>query len=286
MLWSVTRDTKAYARSGSHEPGEWASKALEQLRHPDPSTTYCAIDLRCPDALMRILESLSTSLHLHRPDDGILPCVGNITPESSFVDLHIDNGQDVLTTVVGGQEDCIKLWALYRNTEHNLDLFYKQQGRENKFINLYKRLEGGAFTMQGPEQMMYLPAGWIHAVYMLKGGLAPGTTWSTAESFTVINDIFKREVKAKSATYSTAVPLLQSGLVTLRGQNAVLQRRAARELCVALLDIRKLAETNGEHWPTRLAADMSNALKEKYNSCSQRGERIQAHISRAKRKRR
>ncbi|KAJ9654131.1 hypothetical protein H2201_009045 [Coniosporium apollinis] len=285
MVWSVSRDTKAFTRGSSHEPGDWASKALKQLWCPDPSTTYYAIDLRCPDAFMRIPEALSASLHVYYPEDEILPCVGNITPEFSFVDLHIDNGQDVLTTVVGDGEDCVKLWALYPPEERNLDLFYARKGQDNKFINLCDRLEGGVFAMQGSEQTMYLPAGWIHAVYTLKGGLAPGTTWSTAESFTVINDIFKREVEAKSASYDTAVPLLQSCLVALRGQNADLQQRAARELCVALKDIRKLAEADGEQWPTRLAVDVSNVLKEKYSSCPQCGQPIQAHICRGKRKR-
>ncbi|KAJ9634776.1 hypothetical protein H2199_008825 [Coniosporium tulheliwenetii] len=285
MLYSASSDTKVFARGNPYELSGCTSKVVKQLWRPDASTTYYAVDLKCPMTKMRIPEALLTLLHVYYPQNGELSCMGNITPEFSFVDLHIDNGQDVLTTVVGDAEDCVKLWALYPPESHNLDLYYSHAGQDSKFLNLYSRLKDGIFVVQTSEQTIYLPAGWIHAVYTLKGGLVPGTMWSTAESLSVTAEILKREIKAKTASYSLAVSFLQSCQVALESHNADLQQRVAREWCVFGKDIQQLARAEGQQWPTPLVENVSNALKEKYSSCPQCGRPIQAHVCRAKGKR-
>ncbi|KAL9634358.1 MAG: hypothetical protein Q9164_004134 [Protoblastenia rupestris] len=111
----------------------------------------------------------------------------NITPQGTIVDLHVDHGFTVLATTI---EDCVKMWALFPPTEHNLGLLRKVANKSGGLQLLVEDhlqysqpfLEGGILTRTDSAEAILLPAGTLHAVFTLSGGFLSGIHFLTAES--------------------------------------------------------------------------------------------------------
>jgi len=83
-----------------------------------------------PEALWWLVTSHNDALHL-----GV-----NLTSKFTLVDLHVDQGLGGLSTAVG---NCVKLWLLYRPTNHNLDVMQKIGNMKRRLQRIRKKLEEG-----------------------------------------------------------------------------------------------------------------------------------------------
>ena len=70
--------------------------------------------------------------------------------------------------------------------------------QEGKFKRLESSLVGGRYAVTLPGQGMYIPSGWLHAVYTLRSGILTGVTWVNAQSLETITTITLHELKSGS----------------------------------------------------------------------------------------
>ncbi|KAH0345667.1 hypothetical protein KCU81_g4302, partial [Aureobasidium melanogenum] len=163
------------------------------------------------------VETLSEHLQvpgLLRNDVNTVPyaeCSANFGPTGSSVDLHIDFGMHVLSTVF---DNCIKLWALYPPTNLNLDLMYAISGREHKLQQLFDKLEGGVFAITTGGATIHLPPGWLHATYNIRGGFLVGIAWENLQDLVLLIDLFVREVEIhpEDAEYAMVIRICTEAL--------------------------------------------------------------------------
>lgn len=104
-----------------------------------------------------------------------------------------DWGMHGLATTIEG---CVKIWAIFPPTVHNLDLFYSKTGMEHKFEMLAPSLEGCQIAVTTAGETLYLPPGYLHTVYTLKGGFLFGINWNAAADIEVAGDILLREMSS------------------------------------------------------------------------------------------
>ncbi|CAJ2508624.1 Uu.00g136500.m01.CDS01 [Anthostomella pinea] len=168
--------TQIYKRGIGHFPCESApiTQVLKQLWFPDPESTFYAVNMEAKSAVMRIPECLYGIYNLDPKD---IKTTTNITPQFSFVDIHVDHGRHGLTAL---SEDCVKLWALYPLSDYNKAKLSEVYNKNSLFIALQGRLEKGEFCIQTAAEALYLPPGYIHATVTLRGGLTPGIQFTNA----------------------------------------------------------------------------------------------------------
>jgi hypothetical protein len=75
-----------------------------------------------------------------------------------------------------------KIWAFFPPSKHNLNLLQNAGRSTGKLHRHFEELQDGSCAVLGPWQALYVPTGYLHATYSLKGGMTIGTTWSSAEA--------------------------------------------------------------------------------------------------------
>ncbi|KAI1263601.1 hypothetical protein F5Y18DRAFT_428874 [Xylariaceae sp. FL1019] len=199
-------------------------RCIWQLQEPDPECTYYAINIPTDTAKMKLPDWLKITGVPY----GKQMTTTNITPRHTFVDLHIDHGRHGITTVFG---PCIKLWALYPPTPHNLSLYSSAVASSTPFTSLSPQLEGGEFCITTLKDTLYLPPGCLHATYTLRGGLTPGFEYTTGDCLEVgaqILAINKRRFRLGPGDYE---PFLEAVVSAFRG-GVKESEEAERKLCV------------------------------------------------------
>lgn len=150
-----------------------------------------------------------------------------------------DLGMHALSTTV---YPCVKLWALYPPTKVNLDLLYKETGQEAKFLRLAPMLEKGEYTVTQAWETIYLPAGYLHAVYTMEGGVLTGINWSSAADIEVVKNIFVREISSGNECPEIAFPLIRACKIALGAGDDIVRREALDAWCAVSSLVKKVAK--------------------------------------------
>ncbi|KAI0143141.1 hypothetical protein GGR57DRAFT_366951 [Xylariaceae sp. FL1272] len=235
-------------------------RCIWQLQEPDPERTNYAINIPTDTAKMIIPARLKSTGVPY----GKQTTTTNITPRHTFVDLHIDHGRHGLTALFG---PCIKLWALYPPTPHNLSLYSSAVTSSTPFASLSSSLEGGEFCITTSKDTLYLPPGCLHATYTLRGGLTPGFEYTTAECLDVsarVLDINKRKFRLGPGDYE---PFLEAVVLALR-DGAKRSEEAEMNLCAVY---KAVAKHKG-----KAAAEIRRLTKGR--ACKGCGEAWKAHL--------
>ncbi|KAF2818050.1 hypothetical protein CC86DRAFT_414259 [Ophiobolus disseminans] len=116
----------------------------------------------------------------------------NITPQGTVVDLHQDH-MDVFSICTDW-----KLWVFFRPTDHNLALLRGSGKSTKNLFRHFKELRDGLWGIAEPWQSFYIPTGYLHATYSLKGSVTIGTMWSSAEALEAAGDALLAELRPNS----------------------------------------------------------------------------------------
>jgi hypothetical protein len=87
-----------------------------------------------------------------------------------------------------------KMWVFFPSTTHNLEVFYSAGKSARKLFRHHEELRDGLFAVASPWDAIYIPAGYLHATYALKGSATIGTTWSSAEALECTVDALVAEL--------------------------------------------------------------------------------------------
>ncbi|KAF1982695.1 hypothetical protein K402DRAFT_188269 [Aulographum hederae CBS 113979] len=225
-----TSKIPVWTRGSSTQQSQGAGlfQAIHQLYFPDYEQPFFTLNIPTSPALA-IPEELKL-LGIDARDSDLHSSI-NITPRGAFVDFHIDNGQDALNGIIdmsSQQPSCIKLWILAPPTNHNLKKMYSVTGQGLKFFNLYKTLQSVRCLITTQDQVLYLPAGCIHAVWTEEGGLCTGITWTTPKSISLISQIFSYEVQYDQADDGTYYILSNAIIGACKGETQLALRAWCR----------------------------------------------------------
>lgn len=164
-------------------PGCSTGRVLRQIEggtSHSPSTVVAIINM-FPKPLLethpiRVPAFLQTGTH-----SGELTWNG--TPTWAFTDCHVDLGMSNISLHV---DKCSKVWVLWPPTPANNKLFYsaKQEATRRSELNVWEmiggQLEGGQIAIADRTTGLFIPQGWIHLVYTLRGGYLTSYTYSCA----------------------------------------------------------------------------------------------------------
>lgn len=123
------------------------------------------------------------------------------------------------------------MFALYRPTRHNLDVFERHCDSDDIFIRTWRKLEGGQFVVFSEEEAIYLPAGCIHATITLKGGLVPGIEYTSVGCLEISANILDIHARKFSLKSDDILPFLEAVIIGLSAGNESEKALAARHLC-------------------------------------------------------
>lgn len=218
---------------------------LRQLDKPDLSSTQYAINIAAESAEVKIPERLVGHIPVYQ--DNNLITTTNVTPRFSAAELHVgkkaqtmtsrrlidqaphsDHGKHGVTLLNRG---CVKLWALYPLTPHNLAQFSALHKSNAAFIELQGNLEGGEFCLQTEYQAIYLPPGCIHGTYTLQGGLTPGIGFTTVECLEPAANMWDLDSKGLRLHGNDCYPLLEAIIMGLRCEKEDRREKAVQLLC-------------------------------------------------------
>ncbi|KAI0570884.1 hypothetical protein Alg130_11068 [Pyrenophora tritici-repentis] len=108
-----------------------------------------------------------------------------MTPQGTVVDLHRDR-MDVFSVCSDW-----KLWVFFV-MPHNLSLLERSVKYTKRLQRLHEKLEGVQYAIVGEDEASYIPAGYLHATYLLKSSCTVGSSWSSAEALAAAVDIVTR----------------------------------------------------------------------------------------------
>ncbi|KAH9908158.1 hypothetical protein F4778DRAFT_720544 [Xylariomycetidae sp. FL2044] len=230
--------TKIYRRGSPYHPCKTVPihTVIQQLQLPEVSGTLYAVNMATSSAIVRIPERLYDGQDPVYKEESILTTT-NITPKFSASDLHVDHGRHVVTLLYGG---CVKLWALYPLTPHNLQQMSEAYRSNAVFIDLQGKLEGGEFCVQTEDQAIYLPPGCIHSTITLQGGLAPGIEFTTGRCLDAAGSMWDLNSSLLRVCKDDCVPLVEAILLGLRSDDESQRRKAMASLCTRYSTIAKL----------------------------------------------
>ncbi|KAI0537870.1 hypothetical protein GGR58DRAFT_325636 [Xylaria digitata] len=256
--------TKVYLRGKPNDPHPDVPmlQVIRQLEAPKVAETYYATNLYSEMAELRIPERFASRHAPYYNEDGIWTTT-NITPKYTFVDLHIDHGRHGITTLHGG---CIKIFALYCPTPHNLEVVERHCDSDDIFIHTWDKLEGGQFVVFSEEEAIYLPPGCIHATLTLKGGLVPGIEYSSVGCLEMSAKILDINARKFSLNSSDLRPFLETVFISMSTGDESEKALAARHIC--------------ERWVAlgRVKADLSPKVKRLLaKSCAHCGRAWKQH---------
>ncbi|KAH8889914.1 hypothetical protein GQ53DRAFT_842479 [Thozetella sp. PMI_491] len=259
--------TNIYRRGQPHTPNTSATlyTVIKQLSVPNPTETFYATNLVGGQSQMQIPERLRGSTAYS--DD--LMVTTNLTPQCTFVDLHVDHGKHVVTAVHGG---CVKLWALYPWTNHNRKVYEKHAGEHDMFIRLHTLLEHGEFPLTEDGEALYLTAGCLHATYTLQGGPTSGIEYTTKECINYTFPVLQVDLRVFGSDEDSSRPFLESIIMAARSEDT--KDKAAKFFCVMYPKI------TGAAGKTAIFAEAKQALRREESGnqdCGSCGKKWQSH---------
>ncbi|KAI1146254.1 hypothetical protein F4825DRAFT_201537 [Nemania diffusa] len=211
---------------------------LQQLEQPNSLSTTYAINMTAEAVDVKIPERLQGQVPIYQ--DGAIVTTTNITPKFSTAGLHVDHGKHGVTLLHGG---CVKLWALYPLTPHNLEQFSAVHRSDAAFIEVRGQLEGGELCVQTDDQAIYLPPGCIHSAYTLRGGLVPGIEFTTVECLEPAAEIWDLNSKGLKLCGNDCYPFLEAIIMGLRSKESDQPEKALELLCPRYKKISRLNPT-------------------------------------------
>ncbi|EXL64042.1 hypothetical protein FOPG_19688 [Fusarium oxysporum f. sp. conglutinans race 2 54008] len=198
------KSQKIYSDKDPDRPQKDATLAevLQQLTHPNLANVKYAVNLGHGHSTMKPMR-----FSLHKTESEMITNA-NVTPEGTCILPHIDRGNHVVTCLGRG---CQKLWLLYPPTTTNLSLWAKYRKSNKIFEDLVDHLENGEVAVQNTDEAIYLPPGYIHATYTLKGGIVFGINYATKEGLPITSKIFEIETENfLTVDKEDVTPLLES----------------------------------------------------------------------------
>lgn len=108
------------------------------------------------------------------------------------------------------------------------------------FIDLQGVLEGGEFYIQNELLALYLPPGCIHSTITLRGGLAPGITFTTAECLGPSALIWDLDYKTVKTDKYDCVCFVRAVAIIMRSGDQAKKQEALSKLCDRYKKISKL----------------------------------------------
>ncbi|KAI3326652.1 hypothetical protein HD806DRAFT_487799 [Xylariaceae sp. AK1471] len=258
LLCGFNKTTAIFSRGGPRQPLDHPPlhKVIEQLKHPDATSTYYATNMTAKSVCIKIPDRLYGGFPVLETDHEVTT---NITPRFSGVDLHVDQGSHGLTLLHGG---CVKLWALYPLTEHNRAKLQQAYQSNAMFIELRGVLEGGEFCIQTEDQALYLPPGCIHSTITLKGGLTPGIMFTTAECMKPSVFLWDIDTALVRTDQNDCGYFIRAVTMGLRSEDKTRQKEAWGLLC------RCYQRISTRRWK-ELGEYMRGALPKKCTVCNQ-----------------
>jgi hypothetical protein len=217
-------------------------RVLQSLYRPDLSEVYFAINIPMEDVKDRPPTEFLDKQTIHTKK---YEWMGNLTPEGSFVDLHIGKPECLrivfltkLVTDLGmhvysvNDKNCVKDWALYPPNENNLNNFFRSEGQQKKFQRLENQLIDGEWLRQGPGGRIYVPPGWIHSTYTRVGGVLAGVNWVSAEALPVVTSVVIHEREQGSVqSWHDVIIFLYTFLQSVRSGLTTLWEPAVEKIC-------------------------------------------------------
>ncbi|KEQ81389.1 hypothetical protein M438DRAFT_383628 [Aureobasidium pullulans EXF-150] len=176
----IRRRGDSYLVSGN-ETYEIIADVMRCLSEPDPSNTPFVFNIPMSshtEYMMRVPEALSMELGQTCGDSDSFGAV--LSPQYAFIDLHLGNA-------------------------------------EHKFVTLSPLLEGGMYTVTSNQETLYIPCGWLHAVYTLSGGILVGINWVSEIDVPLTEQYFSREVMTKDCQSEDIMSFVHS--LTLASQS-------------------------------------------------------------------
>ncbi|GKU08028.1 unnamed protein product [Fusarium langsethiae] len=194
---------------------------LAQLKEPSPARVAYATNLGPGDGVRRPQrfagEATESEMKTHT----------NITPEGTFIDLHIDQGYEGITLLGMG---CVKLWVVYPPTEHNLAIWDTHRKSREIFKNSWDQLQDGKVAVQTGKEAILLIPGLLHLTFTLKGGIAYGITWITESCLKVTPKLLEIEDRHfRDLGSDDLSPFLESVLTCMKREGS--KQDALRALC-------------------------------------------------------
>ncbi|GKU10019.1 histone demethylation protein 1 [Fusarium langsethiae] len=180
-----TRST-VYSSEQPHSPQQIGNlvPVLAQLNKPNPACVKYATNLGPGNGVRR------PKILGGDPDDTEMKTYTNITPEGTFIDLHVDQGYEGITLVGLG---CVKLWMMFPPTEYNLAIWDECRESQEILASSWDRLEGGKVAIQTGDKAIILKPGLLHSTFTLRGGLVFGITYITESCLTVTAKLLRIE---------------------------------------------------------------------------------------------
>ncbi|KAF2022435.1 hypothetical protein EK21DRAFT_119817 [Setomelanomma holmii] len=138
---------------------------------------------------------------------------------------------------------------------------YKRKLRE-----LYDKLEGGRYALVEPSQGVYIPTGYLHGTFSLKGSCTIGTTWSSAEALPAVVSVLVTELHPDAeecvSSRDDLIYFLRSLLQALHRRMFEECKSALQKICWQKLRIRgKEGPLLGPGWSLK-GAKTRGVLKE------------------------
>ncbi|KAH6670176.1 hypothetical protein B0J14DRAFT_114008 [Halenospora varia] len=176
---------------------EWAELCLSQLGDQDvtlPVYKIARCDLPDAESVQPLPSWTQKKAVLYRqPENGTSVMV---TPSGAYSDIHVDS------TTIGRAvcvDRCTKVWLVWPPTDRNLQLWADKKGLGVALKVYGARLEGGIIIRTSGNKpganAITLPAGTLHCVFTVFGGILTGTNYSTAEDIPLAARMLEIQVK-------------------------------------------------------------------------------------------
>ncbi|PSN61091.1 hypothetical protein BS50DRAFT_164953 [Corynespora cassiicola Philippines] len=263
-----------YRCQSSHTPLlDSVNKVWRSYYIPSPDDVHYAVDVPMEGIVVELPTEITRGQDIYNRNDFSMNCTANITPTFTFVDLHVDIGMDVYSVCV----DTTKLWALYPPLSENLNAFYSADLQEGKFDRIENRLRGGYYVVTHPGWGIHLPAGWLHAVYTLKGGILLGNTWSSAQGLESATSILLHEIKSGSITYVRQLePFLRSFYQAIAAGHRHVWKNVLERICG--WDLNRLDKKDKGQVSDIIRAIKNQADSLEDNSCPKCSGNLVTHV--------
>ncbi|KAH7114116.1 hypothetical protein EDB81DRAFT_921206 [Dactylonectria macrodidyma] len=217
---------KVYSVGAPHKPDEVANlyDVIEQLYEPNVRCPKYAVNLASETAIRKP----ERFIH-HKTDPHVtLTTTTNITPQYARVDVHADRGYHVISIL---RKNGIKLWGFYPPTKQNLELYRQHRVSDSIFIQHHNEFQGGKFCVQQHGEAMYIPPGYLHITYTVKGGILPGTQYLTQDCLSVASHLLEIDRSTCGLSDGDCQPLLETIYLNLQSNEPSNQNEAMEVFC-------------------------------------------------------
>ena len=132
---------------------------------------------------------------------------------------------------------------------------------------LHDTLEGGQFAIVGADEACYIPAGYLHATYLLESSCTIGCSWSSAEALPAAVDILVAELRpgaeVRVATQQDLYYFLRSLVQAFTSQMYETCRDAMQKVCWQKLNVlNKRGALLGPGWGPKAAPSSRKSIAE------------------------